>query len=388
MDEQTKTLFKVTAVGIALWIAYSLMTSPVPGAKSPVFRTDEQLQTNEQSVGDGQGETQKVNRPMGYVPNPEGTKSFLKSLPNPELRSAGPGLQIRAGEPVLLYKALYKAWDSTRPGVKWVVVRQGIGDCVSHGFAHAADVHLAVMFVLGDTSEWRPAASEAIYGGSRVEARGKTQAGYSDGSYGAAAAKWLIDWGVVFREPYETKNGIIDLTKYDPSRAKEWGNYGCGGQKDGGELDKYAKKHPIRNVALVKTFQDAASAIQSGYPVAVCSMQGFSSKRDSNGFAAPSGQWAHCMAFIGVRFDPDGLLCLNSWGPDWISGPKWPDDQPDGSFWVNKQTVDKMLSMGDSFAVSGYEGFPPRKLEHGKWVLRNPSRKLNGGSNVIFALAQ
>ena len=75
------------------------------------------------------------------------------------------------------------------------------------------------------------------------------------------------------------------------------------------------------------------------------------------------------MCFVGVRFGQrPGLLCLNSWGPSWVSGPKWPPDQPDGSFWVEARVATRMLSGRDSFAVSGYEGFPYRPLDHGDWV--------------------
>lgn len=310
--------------------------------------------------------------PTGYTPDPEGTRQFLKSLPKPGIRDAGPDLFRAPGapadnQPILLYRSLYKAWQATY-GQPFAVGRQGIGDCVSWGWAAAANVHLAVMWELGDSAEWHEAATEAIYGGSRVEARGKTYAGYSDGSYGAAAAKWVSQWGIVFRQVYDH----ADLTTYSASRAKEWGAYGCGGQTDNGQLDAQAKLHPIKNVALVRTFDEAAAAIQSGYPIAVCSMQGFAKQRDSDGFAKASGSWAHCMCFIAVRWDRKGLLCLNSWGTTWIDGPKWPEDQPDGSFWVEADVATRMLSGEDSFAVSGYTGFPYRPLDHGSWVLLKP----------------
>ena len=267
----------------------------------------------------------------------------------------------------------------------------GVHNCVSWGWAHAADTHLAVMYQLGDTGEWRSAATEAIYGGSRVEARGKTSAGYSDGSYGGAAAKWVSEWGIVFRQKYTAPWGELDLTSYSSSRAKEWGNYGCGGAEDvraNSWFDQQAKSHPIKQVALVRTFKEAAAAIQSGYPVAVCSGQGFASKRDKDGFAQASGSWAHCMCFISVRFDRPGLLCLNSWGPGWISGPKWPDDQPEGSFWVEADVADRMLSGGDSFAVSGYQGFPYRELKHSDWVRLAPVPRLEVSPlDASYALA-
>jgi hypothetical protein len=148
-------------------------------------------------------------------------------------------------------------------------------------------------------------------------------------------------------------------------------------------------------VALVKTFDEAAAAIASGYPVPVCSGQGFSSTRDKDGFSRASGSWSHCMCFNSVRFDRRGLLCQNSWGPDWIKGPKWPEDQPDGSFWVDEATVNRMLRGEDSFAVSAYEGFPYRDLKHGDWVRFVPAdtlRLAEAGrgatpSEPIFALA-
>src|SRR5574343_445416 len=319
--------------------------------------------------------------PTGYTPNPEATREFINSLPRPTIRDAGPDLFRQAapadGQPVLLYRALEKAWQATY-GRPFAVGRQGIGDCVSWGWAHAADIHLAVMWTIGDSAEFHAAATEAIYGGSRCEARGKTFGGWSDGSYGAAAAKWIRDWGVVFRQPYDG----VALTTYSASRANDWGNYGCGGKDDGGRLDAIAKQHPIRDVALVRNFEEAAAAIASGYPVAVCSMQGFASTRDSDGFAAARGSWAHCMCFIGVRYDRKGLLCLNSWGTSWIGGPKWPEDQPDGSFWVEASVASRMLSGGDSFAVSGYQGFPYRALDHGDWVKVQPKRALDQAADM------
>ena len=215
-----------------------------------------------------------------------------------------------------------------------------------------------------------------MYGGSRVEARGRSGdgsspvGGWSDGSYGAAAARWVRDWGVVYREQV----GGHDLLTYSPDRAKQWGAYGNGGKGDGGKLDTIAKKHPAQNVAMVKTFAEAAAAIEAGFPVAVCSMQGFASVRDQHGYAAASGSWAHCMCFVAVRYAKNGspddaLLCLNSWGPRWISGPRWPDDMPEGSFWVRRTIVERMLgSQPDSYAVGSVAGFGWRDLDNGGFL--------------------
>lgn len=237
-------------------------------------------------------QTQRDNAKQyfGYTPAPEETAAFVASLPTPTISHADPKLFKADKTDTFLYRALAKAYKETY-GVNWVPHNQGIGDCISHGFAHAADVSLAVDWSIGKSGSFKSAATESIYGGSRVEARGVTFGGWSDGSYGGAAAKWLKNWGVIYREKYADH----DLTVYDSSRAKNWGAYGNGGKDDGGKLDTTAKQHPIHDVTLVRSFDEAAIAIQSGFPVAVCSGQGFNSTRDSEGFCRAQGSWAHCL---------------------------------------------------------------------------------------------
>lgn len=320
------------------------------------------------------------DQPTGWVPNPEGVREFLGELDKPTFAEAGPdAIREAKGVDTFLYRPAQKAHQALY-GKPWVVERQGIGDCVSWGWSHGVYVAQCVDWETGRLANPPPfPATEAVYGGSRVEARGKSGdgrspvGGYSDGSYGAAAARWVRDWGVVYRDRY----GSLDLTTYSADRAKEWGAFGCGGKGDGGKLDAIAKKHPATHVALVKTWAEAAAAIESGFPIPVCSGQGFASHRDDAGFAAAQGSWAHCMCFVAVRYQKngspsDGLLCLNSWGPTWVGGPKWPADQPDGSFWVKRSTVERMLSGEDSFAVGSVTGFGWRDLDNGAFIQPPP----------------
>lgn len=311
---------------------------------------------------------------FGYTPNPEGVQEFLTELEQPLFAQAGAeAIREAKGVDTFLYRSLSRAHQA-RYGRPFVVGEQGIGDCVSWGWAHGVWISQAIDWELGKLPEPPLApATEAVYGGSRVEARNKPEGGggWSDGSYGGAAARWVRDWGVVYRE----KVLEHDLTAYSPKRAKDWGNWGAGGKGDGGKLDAEAKKHPAKYVSLVRTWDEAAAAIESGYPVAVCSMQGFASVRDSDGFCKGSGTWAHCMCFVGVRYGSrPGLLCLNSWGPSWVGGPRWPDDMPEGSFWVEKAVADRMLSGGDSFAVGSVDGFGFRDLHHGNWFQPPPNK--------------
>ena len=301
-------------------------------------------------------------------------------LPQPMFREAGAETVAKAqGKDTFLYRSAMKAHQAVY-NKPWVVGRQGIGDCVSWGWSHGVWIAMCVDWETGRLANPPPmVASEALYGGSRVEARGLDGSGaapvggWSDGSYGGAAAKFVRDWGVLFREKY----GDIDLSSYSADRAKNWGAYGCGGKGDAGRLDTIAKEHPATHVAMVKTFAEAAAAIESGFPVPVASDVGFLSIRDHDGYASASGQWFHEMCFIAVRYKANGspddaLLCLNSWGPAWISGGKFPSDQPDGSFWVRRATVERMLQQQDSFAVGSIGGFGWRDLHHGNWLQPAP----------------
>lgn len=316
---------------------------------------------------------------FGWRPDPAGVREFLQELEHPLFRDAGSDAVAKArGVDTFLYRHLYKAHQE-RYRTPFVVGRQLIGDCVSWGWMHGIWVSQSVDFASGLIADppLQP-ATESIYGGSRVEARGKPgdgaspYGGYSDGSYGAAAAKWVKDWGVVYREG--------QLSDYSGEKAKAWGAYGNGGKGDGGKLDAIAKKHPATHVALVKTWDEAAAAIESGFAIPVASDQGFASTRGPGGWANASGTWFHEMCFVAVRYkkngsEDDGLLCLNSWGPRWIDGPKWPDDQPDGSFWVHRKTVERMLGQGDSFAVGSVAGFGFRELDNGEFFAPPPQEK-------------
>ena len=211
---------------------------------------------------------------------------------------------------------------------------------------------------------------ESIYGLARNEIYGRASHSRAWGSSGVAAAKAVTKYGVIYRDNYSDKYGY-DLTTYTGDRAYDFGANGSGGAKDGidGPFDQYAKKHPIQTAALVRTSEEAKIALKNGYPIGVCSGQGFTSVRDKQGACSPSGSWSHCMAILAYKNDNGRELFLiqNSWGgpgQGGCSGPKGtPDDIPDGSFWADSSVVGRMLSGGDSFAVSGETGFPAQKLD-------------------------
>ena len=227
-----------------------------------------------------------------------------------------------------------------------------VGSCVSFGTASACEHSVLMAKMLGKNLEYKDLCQEAIYALSRVEVGGGRIRG--DGSVGAWAAEAVQKWGVI---PRETIAGI-DLSKYDEKRCRQWGSQGLSP-----ELEAECKKSPVKSVTLIRSVAEAKAALVNGYPMAVCSGQGFSSQRDTDGFARGQGSWPHCMAVLGYRSDRPGFFIWNSWGPDWIRGPKGPGEPPEGGFWCEENTFASMLRQGDTWAFADAVGFPARRID-------------------------
>ena len=231
-----------------------------------------------------------------------------------------------------------------------------VHNCVSHGYGKGIENTYAIEIDLQKEYNKFPGrvATEYIYGSSRVlVGQGRLRNG--DGSLGSWMNKAIMEHGVLFRQKY--MDGKYDFTTYDGQKAKRMGF-----RDFPYELEDIADENPVLESPLVTSYEDARDSIANGYCVAVCSMQGFSERRDNEGFARPQGQWAHCMTFIAVddAHRRPGLLCDNrSWGERWISGPTR-HNQPEGTFWVDADTVNRMLRQQDSYAIANVTNFENR----------------------------
>jgi len=240
-----------------------------------------------------------------------------------------------------------------------------VHNCVSHGWGLGIDILDAVQASQGN-GEWQAkCATEVIYAGSRVEVGKGVVNG--DGSTGSWAAQWCREGGVLLRRPY--LDGKYDFTNYSGAKARDWA-HNCekcttwgGGVPD--DLEVISKRHPVRTTTLVRTWEEARDSVYNGYPVVICSDQGFKDTRDRDGFAKAKDTWYHCMLLAGIDDSGkrSGGLLLNSWGPDWNSGPTRLG-QPPGSFWVDARILEKMLAWDDSYALSNYLGYPSQNLDY------------------------
>jgi hypothetical protein len=339
---------------------------------------------------------------FGYRPDPEGTREFLASLDKPTFRQAGAEVIAGAkGIDTYLYRYADKAHRAVY-GTPYGPWNQGqIGTCVSFGWGMGSYVGQSVDWATGGLANPpKLVATEPIYGGSRTEGRLPPikYAGYSDGSYGAAAARWVSGLknghgGILFREKY----GDVDLTTYSVPRSKEWGNSGCPAP-----LSVEANKHTAKAVALVETWEGLVAALESGMCVPICSNVGFAGQdRDADGFLRRNGSWGHCMCVISVKYaansgknaEPpmkqprDGVLVMNSWGANWVAGGKHPPDQPDGSFWITRKDAETILAQGDSFVIGSVNGFKYRDLHNGRWLTPASAQTADAPPAGTYSLA-
>ena len=195
----------------------------------------------------------------------------------------------------------------------------------------------------------------AIYGFARVDIGGGKLDG--DGAIGAWAAEAVSDLGVV-----SERGPPRGLPRYSGRLAKQWGD-SPGPPR---EVREEARRHRVR-VQKVSSASDVMDAICNGYPVPICSSFGTKSIRERWGrqVAAWDDSWMHCMCVIAY----DGrtargqrlFYILNSWGPD--AHPTPLQGEPPGGFWVTWDDMDRIARMGDSFAVSGFDGFNVNDLD-------------------------
>jgi hypothetical protein len=292
---------------------------------------------------------QEAPRSFGWIPDPQAVDDVRSTLPFPVFQNTEAFSSDYAGpEDVYLWDACRKVTGDVLPARD----QKSVGCCVGFGTAAAVEHLMCVQVANGSGEKFCEIAPEIIYAGSRVEIGGGKVRG--DGSVGAWAAKFVNTYGVLPRGKF----GTLDLLKYDERTCRD---LGVKGVPD--ELEPTVKEHPVKSIANVRSWAEAQAAIRNGYPIAVCSSQGFGMVRDAQGFCPPQGVWYHCMALVGVRGGtrPGGFL-LNSWGPNAHSGPQ-ASGEPPGGFWADAAVLDRMLKQGDSWAVSSFKGFPTQRLD-------------------------
>lgn len=309
----------------------------------------------------------------GWIESPKDVEAYLNAPDNkyPVFSASGADLK-KAYEKK--DTELWSALLACEPG--WQRGAQAIGDCVSWGLELAGTVLVAKNCLrTGNKKMFAQVATEPLYGGARVEVYGIKFGGWQDGANGARAAEFSRRFGMLLRKDYsgETGNKEHDLRKYSGKRAKDWGNYGCGGQFDNGKLDLLAKNMPVKTTTLVTCFDDVAAAIAGAKcPVTIASNYGTNMKRDKYGQCAWNGSWNHQMVLLAVRFGPrPAARCFQSWGPLVASGGEDPNEVipkyiSGTSWWIPADDIDRICRQGDSHAIGDVEGWKIDPFDYSK----------------------
>ncbi|MCK9570356.1 twin-arginine translocation signal domain-containing protein [Candidatus Pacearchaeota archaeon] len=288
----------------------------------------------------------------GWTHSEASRRRFINSSPKPFMNQMDAEIKgTGAGKVAILWPFLEKV-----TGKPLQPHNQEIGDCVSHAYGLGVDILTATQIVKRNSPQrWvAEAATEVIYGGSRIEI-GKAiynRSLYGDGAEGYWAAEFIKKYGVLLRKKY----GDYDFTHYDGEVARNLGYKGVPT-----ELEPLCKLHPVGWCALVQNWEEARDCVYNGYPVILCSNQGFNTKRgrDKDGYLMPGNRaWNHAMLLTGIdeACDRPGGCIQNSWG-DFVSGGT-KLNQPVGSFWADASVINRICAQGDTIAISSYAGYP------------------------------
>lgn len=283
-----------------------------------------------------------MSRFFGFVPfgRPDGHKTFYSAHP----RMSGQG----EGKSRFLWDYCIKATGENYTPRNQLSTPSCVGQAVAAGIDFLRYVRVAGIG-LGEKFDYL-ADAITIYGGSRYEIGYKKYKMKSmirgGGSNTQFAVEYLEEYGYLKMKQYDG----YDLSEFTEKRCLSWGSKGV-------PDDIERSEDVLVGHEYVNSYEEARDAIYYGAPVAVGSSRGFESRRgsvrDAEGFLAPGGTWHHEMLFIGFDDNPErpGLICLNSWGEKWLSGPSW-RDMPKGSFRVDADVADKMLRQGSSAALT------------------------------------
>lgn len=288
--------------------------------------------------------------PIEYKPgwnhNPEEIEVLISQMTQPFFAQAGDVLKDTGKGKSRVFYTEFKPLGINYPKPLQV----NIGDCVSQAASISNDCLIVSEITAGEREKWvARTACEYIYHTSRVII-GKGRFRGQDGSLNGWAVKGMQEYGILSRIKYDS----VDMSNYDESRAVKWGD-----NKIDSKILDLGKEHTVQKYSIISNFEDAMNSLYNGFPILVASNQGFSNKRDKEGFAAPSGNWGHSMGVIGYKDDKrPAVLIQNSW-PSYLPGEN-PLGLPPSSFWCDADVFNRMCKFNDTYSIAGFNGYKLR----------------------------
>jgi hypothetical protein len=266
------------------------------------------------------------------------------------------------------HNSVVRLWDATKAvlGRHTRNYAQQVGDCVSFGGKNVIEYYTCICIARDGpgSGEFHEVSTAYLYGISRVVI-GKGQLGNSDGSVGAWLAQGVQSHGVLALDD-------PGVPAYSGSLARDWG-------RRPGPPEKFieiAKKRLFRTVSPIRTADEARDAICNYYPITIASDFGSTDIKNVDGqmVARRNTRWMHQMAVVGFDGtkgklvnprDPSAgrkgrFYVLNSWGETAHPAPL--NGEPPGGFWIEFDDMGYITGQNDSWAFSGFDGFPAQDL--------------------------
>ena len=217
------------------------------------------------------------------------------------------------------------------------------GTCVGQAASTAAEIVMAVAWLVFDKKFPGRAAVATSYAGSRVEVAG--QPGNWDGSNGSWVAEFVTKWGVALLSELGLQEDELDA---DERLAVQWAASRSGVPD---KFEKIARERPIVNAPLVTESDELIACMESGNPVVDCSNL-IPVDRDTDNTVPVQRSGGHATVFGGIRWRKDvcDILYINSWSESWGRN---------GCVWITLNDAMRILSQGDSYAFIGVQGLAP-----------------------------
>ena len=234
---------------------------------------------------------------------------------------------------------------------------QTVGSCVAHGARNNCDTTRSVEIDINNEPE-------IYYKRGAIEPTYKARGHYGEGMDPAAATRFHVDYGFLFREKYP----FGDLSKLNESLC-----YSRGWSAAQWELVKEAcKAHNVGKWIAPSTTDEAKDLMYAGYAGHSGQNYGVQTSSDSRGISVTGRSWNHDMATVGYDdtkevYPESVFLIANSWA-NWNSKPKvWPGDRygpwPVGSFWVPEDIYARYFVGSRSiFFYCDIKGVPQKNL--------------------------
>lgn len=260
-------------------------------------------------------------------------------------------------------------WDCWEPalGKKYTGVHQITGSCVGAGGGNALfSLAAADVIKRRDPEKCHVPFWLLPYGISRMLA-GMNDRG--DGSLGSTFAKAVREYGHI-------PAGESSLPTYDERDGLTWGQEAEYTWSQGRRIDpKYlaaAKPHLVKSTAQCRTTDDVRDGLKNYYSIAHASNWGGGMQCRTKGTKDPvlmnsrQTTWNHQMSCQGWWDHPELgeiFYILNQWGLN--AHGTCPSGAPKGGFWISKADMQDIVSQGETFAFSQFDGFPglPQPLD-------------------------